>query len=84
MLGVIFSSFNFYIYFESSVLLMYFLWRNPLRGLSLNVISAIPKYILSGLLDADNTVLYTMLAVKHLLSSRKFHGWLSEVGWIIL
>ena len=68
MLAVIFSSFNFHIYLESSVLLTYFLWRKFLVWFlkrSLNDVSAIPKYCLSGLLDA----LYTMFAVKHLLSS---------------
>ena len=51
---------------------------------------AIPKYFLSGLLGADITILYTMFAVKHLLSSRhsvlflELHLWLLEVRWIIL
>ena len=93
MLAVIFSSFNFHMSLESSVLLTYFLWRKSLvRFLKqyLNEVSAIPKYFLSGLLGADNTALYTMFAVKHLLSSGhsalflQLHPYLSEVGWIIL
>ena len=34
---------------------------------SLNAVSAILKYFLSGLLGADATVLYTMIASKHLI-----------------
>ena len=101
MLAVIFSSFNFQVYLQSSVLLTYFLWRNFLvRFLkrSLNEVSTIPKYFLSGLLGADTTALYTMFVVKltwtslvkHLLSSGhlalflQLHACLWEVGWIIL
>ena len=46
-----------------------------------NVVSAIPKYFLFGLLNDD-----TIFAVKHLLSSGhsapflQLHPWLSEVG----
>ena len=49
----------------------------------LNEVSAIPKYFLSGLLDADTTALYTMTVVNYLLSSGP-SAWLLEVGWIIL
>ena len=59
-------------YLESSVLLTYFLGRKSLVWFpkqSLNEVSAIPKYFLSGLLGADTTALYTMFAVSHLLSS---------------
>ena len=36
----------------------------------LNVVSPVPTYFLSGLLDADSTDLYITFAVKHLLWSR--------------
>ena len=60
-LAVIFSSFNFHIYLESSVLLTYFLWQKSLVWFlkrSLNEVSEIPKYLLSGLLGSDTTALY--------------------------
>ena len=47
-------------------------------------------YFLSGLLSANTTALYTMLAVKHLLSSGhstlflQLHPCLLDVGCIIL
>ena len=71
------------------MLLTYFLWQKSLvlfLKRSLNEIYAIPKYFLSGLLGADTTALYTMFAVKHLLSSRhstlflQLHPWLLESG----
>ena len=71
------------------MLLTYFLWRKSLVWFlkrSLNEVSAITKYFLSGLLGADTTALYTMFAVKHLLSSEhsalflQLHPWLLEVG----
>ena len=71
MLGVNFSSFNFHMFLESSVLLMYFLWRKSLVWFlkqSLNAVTVILKYFSSCLLGADTTTLYTMLAVKNLLS----------------
>ena len=59
-------------YVKSSVLLSYFLWWKSqvawFLKCSSNVVSLIPKYLLSGLLGADTAVLYTMLAVKILLS----------------
>ena len=76
-------------YLESSVLLTYLLWRKYLVWFlerSLNEVSAILKYFLSGLLGADTTALYTVFAVKHLLSSGhsplflRLHPWLLEVG----
>ena len=57
---------------------------------SLNVVSAIIKYFLSGLVGADTTALYTIFAVKHLLPSGhsalflQLHLCLLEVGWITL
>ena len=89
MVAIIFLSFNFNMYLESSVLLTYFLWRKSVMWFlkrSLNEVSAIPKYFLSGLLGADTAALYTMFAVKHLLSSGhsalflQLHIWLLEVG----
>ena len=76
-------------YLESSVPLMYFLWQKSVvlfLKRSLNEVSAIPKYFLSGLLGADTTVLYKIFAVKHLLSSghsallSQLHPWLLQVG----
>ena len=76
-------------YLESSVLLTYFLRRKSLVWLlkrSLNEVSAISKYFLSGLPSADTTALYTMFAVQHLLSSEhsalflNLHPRLLEVG----
>ena len=76
-------------YLESSVLLTYFLRRKSLVWLlkrSLNEVSAISKYFLSGLPSADITALYTMFAVQHLLSSENsalflnLHPRLLEVG----
>ena len=76
-------------YLESSVLLTHFLWRKSFVWFlkrSLNEVSAIPKLFLSGLLGADTTALYTMFAVKRLLSSGHsalfllLHPWLLEVG----
>ena len=52
--------------------------------------STIPKYFMPGFLGDDTTALYTMFAVKHLLSSRHsapfltLHPHLLEVSWIIL
>ena len=75
-------------YLESSLLLTYFLWRNSLVWFlkqTLNEVSEIPKFLLSGLLDAKTTALNTMFVVKHLLSSGhsalflQLHPWLSEV-----
>ena len=46
------------------------MWRKSLVWFlkrSLNEVSAIPKYFLSGLLDADTTALYTMFAVIYML-----------------
>ena len=89
MLAVIFSFFNLHMYSESSVLLTYFLQRKSLVWFlkrSLNGVSAILKYFLSGLLGPDTTAFYTMFAVKHLLSnghssvSTVLHSWLLEVG----
>ena len=57
-------------YLESSALLAYFLWWESLLLLlkpSLNVVSAIQKKVLSGVLVADTTALYTRFAVKLLL-----------------
>ena len=57
---------------------------------SLNFVSEILKYFLSGLLSADTTALYTMFVVKRLLSSGhsalflQLYLWLLEVRWIIL
>ena len=71
------------------MLLTSFLWRKSLPWFlkqSLNKVSPIPKYFLSGLLGADTTALYTMFAVKHLLSSGdstlflQLHPRLLEVG----
>ena len=59
-------------YLESSVLLTYFLRRKSyvlFLKRSLNKVFSIPKYFLSGLLYADTTALYTIFAVKPLLSS---------------
>ena len=59
-------------YLKRSVLLTYFLWQKSFAWFlerPLNVVSAIPKYFLSGLLDDDTTALYTMFVVKHLLST---------------
>ena len=75
MLDVIFSSINLYMYLESSVLLTYILWRKCLAGFmkrSLNLVSAIPKYYLSGLLGSDTTDLYSMFAVKLLIIKWSF------------
>ena len=85
MLGVIFSSFNLQMNLESPVLLTYFLWLKSLVWFlkkSLNAVSAIRTYFLSGLLGADTTALYTMFAVKRLLSNghsalyQQLHLWL--------
>ena len=93
ILAVIFSTFNFHMYLENSVLLTYLLVRKSLVWIlkqSLNEVSAILKYFLSGLLGADTTVLYTMFVVKHLLLSGhlalflQLHPWLLEFGWILL
>ena len=71
------------------MLLTYFLWRKSLVWFlkrSLNEVFAILKYFLSGLLCADNTALYTMFSVKHLLSSGysavflQLHPWLLQVS----
>ena len=89
ILSVLFSSFSVHMYLENSVLLTYFLWRKYLvwfQKRSLNEVSAIQKYCLSGLLSADTTALYTMFAVKYLLSSGhaalflQLHSCLLEVG----
>ena len=70
---------------ENSVLLTYFFWRKSFVWRLkhyLNLVSAIRKHFLSGLLGADITALYTMFAVKHLLSSvhsalfLQLHPWL--------
>ena len=50
---------------------------------SLIAVSAIPKYILSGLLGADITVLDTMFAVKHLLSSGHSTLFLQLYPWLL-
>ena len=44
---------------------------------SLSEVSAIPKYFLSGVLGADTTALYTMLATKDLLSSGIYYRMLT-------
>ena len=57
---------------------------------SLNAVSAILKYCLSGLLGLDTTALYVMFAVKHLSSCGhsalflQLHLWVLVVGCIIL
>ena len=89
MVAVIFLSFNFHMYLESSVLLTYFLWPKFLLWFlkrSLNEVSAIRKYFLSGLLGVDTTALCTVFAVKDFLSIGhsalllQLHPWLLEVG----
>ena len=60
MLGAIFSTFNFYMCLESSVLLMYFLrWKFLVFFLkpTLHIVSAIPKNFLSSLHGAYTTAL---------------------------
>ena len=93
MLTVICLSFNFRMYLESSVQSTYFLWWKFLVCFlkrSLNFVSEILKYFLSGLLSADATAFHTMFVVKRLLSSGhsalfpQLYLWLLEVGWIIL
>ena len=92
ILAVIFWSFKFHMYLESSVLLTYFLRRKSyvlFLKRSLNKVFSIPKYFLSGLLYADTTALYTIFAVKPLLSSGhsplflQLHPRLLEVNCII-
>ena len=89
VLAIVFSSFNFHMYLKSSVMLTYILWQKSLVWFlkrSLNELFAIPKCFLSSLLDADTAALYTMFAVKHLLSSghsalfQQLHPWLLQVG----
>ena len=72
MLAVIFSSFHSHMYFQKSLLLTYFLWQLSIARFlkrSLNDVSAILKYFLSGLLGADTTALYAMFVIKQLLLS---------------
>ena len=53
---------------------------------SSNVLSAIPKYFLSGLLGDETTALYPINSVKHILLSGhltlflQMHSWLLEFG----
>ena len=93
MLGVIFSSFNFRMCLLRSALSTdFFLRKSPLWFLkrSLNAVSTIPKYFLSGSVGADTTALYTVLFVKHLLSKcylalyLQLHAWLLEAARIII
>ena len=86
-LAVIFSSFNFHMYLESSVLLTYFLWQKSLVWFlkrSLNEVSEIPKYLLSGLLGSDTTALYIQCLPLNIYHEEDISGSVSTIASMVI